>query len=125
MSDDNGVLSFEPTEQLVGSIYGVCRGLPFDQNVRRAPDRAAFPAVKDIAITTHAGIARPFVTRKANEPPGNVELRRKPVELLPELIGNLEIITLLPDHVDERRVTRLAEIGFRCTHPDCFTALAV
>src|SRR4029077_3223689 len=96
-----------------------------DQNMRRAPDRAAFAAEKDISITTHAGIARPFVTRKTNKPAGNVELGRQAVELLPELVGNLEVVALMTDHVDERRITRVAEIGFGCPHADGFTALPV
>src|SRR3954466_1282541 len=34
MCDDNGVFAFKLAEQCVGRVDGVCRGLPFNQNVR-------------------------------------------------------------------------------------------
>ena len=77
MSDDDGVFAFKPTEQRVGGIDGIGRGLTLDQNMRRAADRASFAAVKHIAIAAHPGIARPFVSRKANKAAGNIELGRR------------------------------------------------
>src|SRR3954471_20636570 len=93
--------------------------------MRRAPDRTSFPAVKDIAIAAHAGIAGPFVPRETNEPAGNVELGRQPVEFGPEGIGDLKVIALMADHVDERRVARVAEIGVSSAHADGLSALPV
>src|SRR4051812_25769504 len=104
MRDDNGVFAFERAKQLIRSVDGLARGLPFDQDMRRAPNRTSFVAVKDIPIAAHAGVARPFVSRKANKPAWSVELSRQAVEFLPELVGDLEVIALVTDHVDESSV---------------------
>ena len=43
-----------------------------------------FPAVEDIAIAAHPGVAGPLVARQADETARRVEFRREPVELGPE-----------------------------------------
>src|SRR5262249_56190049 len=50
MGDDHRVLAFKRAKELVGRVDGSARGLPFDQDVRRAPDRAAFAPEKDGAV---------------------------------------------------------------------------
>ena len=67
MGDDHGVLAFERAEQLVRGVDGVGRGLALDQDVRRAADRPALVAEEDVAVAAHAGVARPFVARQADE----------------------------------------------------------
>ena len=57
--------------------------------------------------------------------PGSIELRGELIELFPERIGDLEIIALVADHVDEGLVAGVAEIVFRRPHADGFAALAV
>ena len=54
-----------------------------------------------------------------------VEFGGEPIELLPECVGNLEVVALMADHVDERRIARIAEIGLRRAHADGLAALAV
>src|SRR6187455_193853 len=109
MRDDNGIFAFQPAKQRVGGVDGIGRSLAFDQNVRRASDWPSFVAIKDIPVAAHPGVARPFVSGKANEPPWNVELGCQTVELLPEIVGDLEVIALVTDHVDECGVTRIAK----------------
>ena len=125
MGDDDGVLVLERAEQLVGGIDRRGRGLPLDQNVRRAADRTAFAAEEDVAVAAHAGIARPLVTGQADETAGDIELRREPVELLPEGIGDLKIVSLVADDVDEGEVAGVAEVAFRRAHADGLSTLAV
>ncbi len=125
MGDDDGVLAFERAEQFVGGVDRIRRGLPLHQDVRRAPDRPALAAIEDVAIAAHAGVARPFVAGQADEPAGRVERGRQPVEFVPERVGDLEVVALVADHVDEGRVARVAEIGLGRSHPDGFAALPV
>ena len=103
----------------------VGRGLALDQDVRRAADRPALVAVEDVAVAAHAGVARPFVAGQADERARLVELGGEPVELLPERVGDLEVVALVADDVDEGRVARVAEVVFGRTHADGLAALAV
>ena len=121
--DHHGVLALERAEKLIGGVDRVGRGLAFHQNMRGAVNRTTFVAVEHVAVTAHAGIARPLIARQANETPRHVELRREPVELAPERIGDLEIITLVADHVDEGGIAGIAEIVFGRSHANGFTAL--
>ena len=125
MGNDYRVFTLQDEEQCVGRVDGISRGLALDQNMRRAADRAAFVAVKNIPVTTHACVARPLVSRQANKPSRFVKLGRQAVELVPEIVGNLEVVALVADHIDKGRVARVAEIGFGRAHPDRFTALSV
>src|SRR5207245_1953482 len=68
MGDDHRVLACKCAKQLIRRVDGSARGLSFDENVRRAPDRAALAPEEDIAVAAHAGIARPLVTAPADEP---------------------------------------------------------
>ena len=52
-------------------------------------------------------------------------MRGKRVQLLPKSVGDLEIVALVADHVDEGFVAGVAEIVFRRSHPDGLAALAV
>src|SRR5665213_2693678 len=81
--DDAAVLAGEPLEQLVGGVDRFGRGLALDQDVRRAADRPTLFAIEDVAIAAHAGVARPFVTRQADELARLVEPRGQRVELFP------------------------------------------
>ena len=67
MGDDHGILAGERAKQLVGGVDGVGRGLALHQDVRRAADRPAFAAEENVAVAAHAGVARPFVARQADE----------------------------------------------------------
>ena len=125
MRDDDRVLAVERAEQLIRRVDRVGRGLALDQDVRRAADRAAFVAIEDVAVAAHAGIARPFVAGQADELARHVEFRGEPVELLPERVGDLKVVALVADHVDEGRIARIAEIAFRRAHADGLAALSV
>src|SRR5262249_43136743 len=125
MGDDHGVLAVERAEELVGGKNRGGRGAAPDQDVGRAADRAALAAEEDVAVATHAGIARAFVARQADEAAGRVELRGQTVELFPERVGDLEIVALMADDVDEGLVARVAEIAFRRPHADGLAALTV
>ena len=125
MGDDDGVLVLQRLEQVVGGVDGVGRGLAFDQDVRRAADRPALAAVEDVAVAAHAGVAGPFVAGQADELAGLVERGGQPVELLPERVGDLEVVALVAGDVDERLVARVAEVVFRRAGADGLAALAV
>src|SRR5262249_50856558 len=125
MGGDNGILLVERTKQFIRRVHGTAPGLSFDQDVRRAPDRAPFAAAEKVAIPAHAGIARPFVAWHAYEPARRIECGRQAVELGPECVGDLEIVALMADDVDEGEIARIAEIAFRRAHADGFAALPV
>ena len=93
--------------------------------MRRAPDRTAFPAEEDIAVAAHPGISRPFIAGKTNESAGYVELGGESVEFFPEGVGDLKVIALMADHVEESRVAGVAEIGVGGTHADGLATLAM
>src|SRR5437879_7832109 len=103
---------------MICRIDGIGRGLAFYQDVRRAADRPTLAAKENIAVAAHAGVARPFVAGQADEAAGCVELRREAVELGPECIGDLKIVALMADDIDEGLVARVAEITFRRAHAD-------
>src|SRR4029077_9351178 len=111
MRDDSTVLGLERLEQVIRGVDCVRRGLTFDQDVRRAADRPALVPIEDVTVAAHPGVARPFVSRQANKSSGLVQVRGEPVELRPECVGDLEVVALMADHVDERRIARIAEIG--------------
>ena len=125
MGDDHGVLAGERAEQLVRGVDGIGRGLALDQDMRRAADGAALAAEEDVAVAAHAGVARPLVAGQADEAAGLVELGRQPVELRPERVGDLEVVALVADDVDEGQVARVAEIALRRAHADGLAALPV
>ena len=125
MRDHHRILAFQRAKQLVRGVDGVGRGLALDQDVRRAADRAALAAIEDVAVAAHAGVARPFVAGKADELARLVEFGGQLVELLPERIGDLKVVALVADHVDEGRVARIAEVILRRAHADGFAALPV
>src|SRR5262249_56984100 len=77
-----------------------------DEDMGRAADRTPFAAKEDVAVAAHAGIAGPLVAGQADEAAGRVELRGQPVELFPERVGDLEIVALMADDVDEGLVAR-------------------
>src|SRR5262245_43705099 len=88
-------------------------------------DGAALAAVKDVAVAAQAGVAGPFVSGHAHEAPGLVERSCQTVELLPERIGDLKIVALVSDDVDECPVTGVAEVAFSGIGADRLPALAV
>src|SRR4030095_2120848 len=81
MGDDHRVLAFERAKELIGRVDGSARGLSFDEDVRRAPDRAAFAPKEDIAVAAHAGVARPLVAWQAHETARRIERRGQSIEL--------------------------------------------
>ena len=88
-------------------------------------DRAALAAVEDVAVAAQAGVAGPFVSRHAHEAPGLVERGRQAVELLPERIGDLKIVALVSDDIDERLVAGVTEVAFSGVGANRFAALAM
>ena len=87
-------------------------------------DSAALAAVEDIAVAAHAGVAGPFVARHAHEASRLVECGRQAVELLPELVGYLEVVALMADDIHEGLVARVAKIAFCRIGADRLAALA-
>src|SRR5262245_22052962 len=92
---------------------------------RRKTGRAAFAPEEDVAVAAHAGVARPLVTRQAHETARRIERRGQSIELGPERVGDLKIVALVADHVDEGQIAGIAEIAFRRAHADGFAALPV
>src|SRR5262249_24197821 len=101
MGDDHRVLAFKRAKEFIRRVDGPARGLPFDQDVRRAPDRTAFATEEDVAVAAHAGVARPLAAGKAHETARRIERRGQSIELGPERVGDLKIVALVADHVDE------------------------
>ena len=93
--------------------------------MRRAANGSAFAAEEDVAVAAHAGVARPFVAGQADETARRVEFRRQPVELGPERVGDLKVVALVADDVDEGSIARVAEIALRRAHADGLSALPV
>src|SRR5262249_25135587 len=54
---------------------------------------------------------------------GLIEFRRETIELLPECIGDLKIVPLVPNNIDEGEIASIAEVTFRRPHADGFAAL--
>src|SRR3981081_560342 len=92
--------------------------------MRRAADRAALAAVEDIAIAAQAGVARPFVSGHAHELARLVELGGELVQLFPERVGDLEVVSLMADHIDEGCIPRVTKKCFSRTQSDGLSALA-
>src|SRR5262249_8196521 len=121
--NDTRILAVERAKELIRRVDGAGRGLPFDQDMRRAPDRPAFATEEDVAIAAHAGIARPFVAGQAYEGARRIERRGQRVELGPERVGDLKVIALVPDDIEKGKIARIAKIAFRRAHTDGFPAL--
>ena len=68
MRDHDGIFAIERAEEVTGSV-AVARApaLRIDEDAGRSADRATFVAEKDVPVAPHAGIARPFVSRHADE----------------------------------------------------------
>src|SRR5262245_56092521 len=79
MRDHSAIFLFQPFEQLVGGVDRLGGCLSLDQEVRRASDGPALAPEEDVAVATHAGVARPFVAGKTNKLTGPVELRSQAV----------------------------------------------
>ncbi len=111
MGDDDGVFvaAVERLKQLMRGV-AIFVGWIGDQNPRGAADRSSFRPVKDIAVPTHAGIARPFIAGQGDKTPRHVELARKIVERFPERVGDLKVVALVPDDIDEGLVAGIGEI---------------
>src|SRR5438093_1006356 len=86
---------------------------------------AVFMAEEHVAVTAHAGVARPLVTGQTDEAPRHIESRCQSIELSPKCVGDLEVVALMSDDVDERLITRVTEITFRGAGADGFTALTM
>src|ERR1700686_156643 len=125
MRDDAAVFGAHGFEQLIGGVYRIGGGLILDEDVRGAADRPSLVAEENIAVAAHAGVARPFVARQANKLARSIEQSSKLVQLFPKRIGDLKIIALVTDHVDEGLIARIAEIVLGCSHSDGLAALAM
>src|SRR5262249_61426811 len=90
MSDDDRVLILERAKQHVRGVDGLGRGLAFDQDVGGTANGAAFVAVEDVAVTAHAGVSRPFVTRDTYARVGRVERGPERAQRYPQCGGNLK-----------------------------------
>ncbi len=93
--------------------------------MRGAANGAALATEEDVAVAAHAGVARPLVARDAHEAARRVEGGGQAVELSPERIGDLKIVALVADDVEEGEIARVTEIAFRRAHADGFAALPV
>src|ERR1700730_2560187 len=125
MRDDAALFTAQSFEQLVRRVDRIGGSLALDQDVGGAAYRASFVAKQHIAVTAHAGVARPFIAGQTDELARLIKLGGKLVELFPKPIGNLEIVALVADHIDEGLVTGVAKIFLRRTHPDGLSTLAV
>src|SRR5207253_10179308 len=78
-----------------------------------------------VAVSAHTGIARPLVARHADELARLIEPSSEFVQFFPERIGDLEVVALVADYVDEGLVAGVVEILFCSPHSDGLAALAV
>ncbi len=67
-------------------------------------DWLAFLQVEYISVTTEAGVARPFVTRKGNEALVLVKLAREIILVMPKWRSNLEIVALVGGCIEKGKV---------------------
>src|SRR5258706_6110812 len=54
-----------------------------------------------------------------------VEFSRQPIELLPKCVGDLEVVSLMADDIDERGVAGVSKIALGGAHTYSFAALAM
>ena len=82
------------------------------ENLRmaRTVDRLALLTVMDVAVAADGSVRAPFVARDADELFRNVEFPRQFIQLTPESAGDLEIITLMPHHIEKCLVATKLEI---------------
>src|SRR5439155_27273124 len=125
MGDDHRVFTLERAEELIRCVDRAARGLSLDQDVRGAADGAALATEEDVAVAAHAGIPRPLVAGQAYEPTRHVERGGQAVELGPERVGDMKIVALVADDVEEGEIARVTEIAFSRAHADGFAALPV
>src|SRR5215467_3095812 len=85
----------------------------------------AFMAEEHVAVTAHAGVARPLVAGQTDEAPWRIEGCGQAIELLPKRVGDLEVVALMSDDVDERLVACVAEITLGGAGANGFTTLAM
>src|SRR5690606_38436318 len=85
-------------------------GLVLDQRMRRASDDPALLGEEDVAVAAQRCIARPLVPRQRDEAARLVELGGEPVELLPELVCDLEVVALVGAGVHERPIACECEV---------------
>lgn len=105
--EDDGVLVLDGLEQRIGAVgVGVQVGQVVHQGVGRTVQRTAFVQVQHVAVAAQAGIARPFVAGEDHEAAGFVVAGGQGVQVLPEFLGDLEIVALVAHRVQEGAVAR-------------------
>src|SRR5208337_663137 len=77
----------------IGMIGNECMG--------GAPDEAVVAHEINVAVASERGVARPLISGHRHEPARNIELRAKLAEFRPELLRDLEVVALVPAHVQE------------------------
>jgi hypothetical protein len=93
--------------------------------VAGSPNGIAFMAEIDIAIPAKRGVAAPFIAGNADEYPGNLEGVRQAIEFPPKSIGDLEIVRLVPDHIQKGPVSAIFEISLRRIRPEGLAGLTM
>ena len=88
-------------------------------------DGLALVAVMHVAVAADRRVGRPLVAGDAHEPARLVELLRQRVELAPERAGDLEVVALVADDVEEGLVAAELEIFARRVGAERLVGLAV
>ena len=124
--DDRVFLRGQRLEEVArGRAVALHAGAIGEEGARRAPDRPPFVAKVDVVVAADGGVAGPLVAGEGDEPAIVLELGGEAIELLPERLRDLEVVGLVPHHVEEGEVAGEGEVGPRAVDADRLAALAV
>ena len=96
-----------------------------DQGMAAAVDLLSLAQVQHVAVTAQRRVAGPLVPRKHHEPSRFIRLSGEPLQVLPELTRDLEVVALVDGKVQAGQVAGEAEVLLRRARADRLLGLAV
>ncbi len=96
-----------------------------DLRMRRTVDGLAFVPVMHVAIAADGRVGGPLVSWNAHEPARHVEHACEVVQSAPECACDLEVVALVPHHVDVGLVAPEGEVLMRRIRTERLVRLAV
>ena len=97
----------------------------FDKCSAAAADDSSFVFEEDVSVAAESCVATPLPTGEDDEASIPVESGGCFVDGLPEIVGDLKVIALMPTDIDECAIASEAKVSIDCVRADSFFALAV